>query len=175
IVVPGWTATYWMKQVTSINAIAKPFEGFWIKSAYRVPRGKFPMVDRFISQETDVNTPITEMVVNSLITNIGNGQQVPAGRALDVKGMAWDGGFGIARVEVSVDGGQTWRNATLGQDYGRFSFRPWSFVVTPADRGALTVMAKATNRAGQTQTFDLIANPAGYHHNLVQRVTLAVA
>jgi DMSO/TMAO reductase YedYZ molybdopterin-dependent catalytic subunit len=175
IVVPGWTATYWMKQVTSINAITKPYDGFWVKSAYRVPRGKFPMVDRFISQETDVNTPITEMVVNSLITNIGNGQQVAAGRPLEVKGIAWDGGFGIARVEVSIDGGQTWRHATLGPDYGRFSFRPWSFVFTPTAPGALTVMADATNRAGQTQTFELIANPAGYHHNLVQRVTLAVA
>ena len=70
---------------------------------------------------------------------------------------------------------QTWRNAVLGQDYGRFSFRPWTFVVTPAAAGPLTVMANATNRAGQTQTFDLIANPAGYHQNLVQRVTLSVA
>jgi DMSO/TMAO reductase YedYZ molybdopterin-dependent catalytic subunit len=41
IVIPGWTATYWMKQVTSIMAIAKPFDGFWVKSAYRIPRGAF--------------------------------------------------------------------------------------------------------------------------------------
>ena len=39
IVIPGWTATYWMKQVTSIMAVAKPFDGFWVKSAYRIPRG----------------------------------------------------------------------------------------------------------------------------------------
>ena len=175
IVIPGWTATYWMKQVTSINAISKPFDGFWIKSAYRIPRGKFPLIDRFISQETDLNTPITEMVVNSLITNIGNGQSVPQGRPLEIRGVAWDGGYGIARVEVSTDGGQWWHAATLGPDYGRFSFRQWSFAVDPRERGAMTVMAKATNRAGATQTFDLIANPAGYHHNVVQRVTLNVA
>ena len=172
IVLPGWTGTYWMKHVTSINAIAKPFDGFWVKSAYRIPRGKFPLIDRFISQETDVNTPITEIVVNSLMTNVANAQSLPIGRPFDVKGIAWDGGYGIARVEVSVDGGQSWRNATLGQDYGRFSFRPWSFVVTPSERGPLTVMAKATNRNGATQTFELITNPAGYHHNVVQRVTL---
>ena len=34
---------------------------------------------------------------------------------------------------------------------------------------------EATNRAGATQTFDLIANPAGYHHNVVQRVLFEVA
>ena len=46
-----------------------------------------------------------------------------------------------------------------------------------ADRqpGTLTVMARATNRAGATQTFELIHNPAGYHHNVVQRVALTVA
>jgi len=80
-----------------------------------------------------------------------------------------------ARSSASVDGGGTWRTATLGADYGRFSFRPWSFTFTPSERGTATVMAKATNRAGATQTFELIANPAGYHHNLVQRVTLTVA
>ncbi len=45
---------------------------------------------------------------------------------------------------------------------------------TPAARGALTVMARASNRAGATQTFELIANPAGYHHNVVQRIALNV-
>jgi len=175
IVVPGWTATYWMKQVSSINAVNKPFDGFWMKSAYRVPRGKFPLVDRFLSQETDVNTPITEMVVNSLMTNLANGAQLRAGQPFELKGIAWDGGYGIARVEVSVDGGQVWRTATLGRDYGRFSFRPWTFPIATKDAGPMTVMAKATNRIGATQTFELIANPAGYHHNLVQRVSVTVA
>ncbi|TMH31418.1 MAG: oxidase [Betaproteobacteria bacterium] len=175
IVVPGWTGTYWMKHVTSINAVTKAFDGFWVKSAYRIPRGKFPIVDRFISQETDVNTPITEIVVNSLITNIVNGQKVGVGQPFEIKGIAWDGGYGIARVEVSTDGGQWWRAATLGQDYGRFSFRQWTFIANPTERGTMTVMAKATNRAGATQTFELIANPAGYHHNVVQRVSLSVA
>jgi hypothetical protein len=175
IVVPGWTATYWMKQLTSINAVTKPFDGFWVKSAYRIPRGKFPVVDRFISQETDVNTPITEMVVNSIMTNVSNGMWATRRQPFEVKGVAWDGGYGISRVEVSQDGGQSWRSATLGQDYGRFSFRQWTYVVTPAQRGPLTVMARASNRAGATQTFDLILNPAGYHHNVVQRIALNVA
>jgi hypothetical protein len=91
-----------------------------------------------------------------------------------VKGIAWDGGYGIARVEVSTDGGQTWRTAALGTDYGRFSFRGWSYTLTPTDKGTLTLMARATNRNGATQTFELIQNPAGYHHNVVQRVALSV-
>ena len=115
------------------------------------------------------------MVVNSIMTNVANGQQIATGQPFEVKGVAWDGGYGISRVEVSQDGGQSWRSATLGQDYGRFSFRQWTYVVTPAQPGPLTVMARASNRAGATQTFELILNPAGYHHNVVQRIALNVA
>ena len=171
IVVPGWTATYWMKHVTSIRAIPRPFDGFWVKSAYRIPRAKFPLVERFATQETDANTPITEMVVNSLITNIAAGQRVPAGKPLEIRGVAWDGGHGIAGVDVSVDGAKTWRAATLGTDRGRYSFR--SFSAAPVvDKGAMIVTARATNRVGATQTVELIANPAGYHHNVLQRIAV---
>jgi hypothetical protein len=175
IVVPGWTGTYWMKHVISISVVSKPFDNFWVKSAYRIPVGKFPLIDHFGSQVTEVNEPITEMVVNSLITNIEPGQQVAVGRPFEVKGIAWDGGRGIANADVSADGGRSWRSATLGTDHGRFSFRSFSQSFTPAERGAMTVMARATNRAGATQTMELILNPAGYHHNVVQRIAINAA
>ena len=174
LVVPGWTATYWIKHITSINVVAKPFDGFWMKTAYRVPLGKFPVVERFISQETAVNTPITEMVVNSLITNIKDGQAFRLGQVVEVKGMAWDGGYGIKMVEISIDGGKSWQEAELGKDYGRYSWRPWTYRFKPTKKGTYTIMAKATNRIGQTQTFELIWNPAGYHHNVVQKISIKV-
>jgi DMSO/TMAO reductase YedYZ molybdopterin-dependent catalytic subunit len=105
IVVPGWTGTYWMKHVTSIAAVTKPETGFWMNPAYRIPLGKFPVVARFTSQETPVNTPITEMVVNSLITSHGQGANVNVGSSVMVGGIAWDGGYGLQVVEVSTDGG----------------------------------------------------------------------
>src|ERR1035441_4589161 len=60
IVVPGWTATYWMKQVTSIRALSQPLAGFWMNTAYRIPKDKFPVIDRFTSQESDTTTPATD-------------------------------------------------------------------------------------------------------------------
>jgi DMSO/TMAO reductase YedYZ molybdopterin-dependent catalytic subunit len=172
IVVPGWTATYWMKHLTSIDAISQPFKGFWMNPAYRIPKGKFPVIDRFVSQETEANTPITEMVVNSLITTPDNGWKVRHGEAVTVAGVAWDGGYGIATVEVSEDEGKIWRTAQLGADLGRYSWRQWSHRFTPAGPGRHAVLARATNRAGTTQTFELIFNPAGYHNNVVQRVEI---
>jgi DMSO/TMAO reductase YedYZ molybdopterin-dependent catalytic subunit len=172
VVVPGWTATYWMKHVTSIQAVTKPFDGFWMKSAYRIPLGKFPVVARFVSQETAANTPITEMVVNSLITSHQDGASVKAGSKVTIAGIAWDGGYGIRGVEVSSDGGKTWVNATLGEDHGRFAFRPWSHDVTLNVAGRHAILARASNMIGQTQTAELIVNPAGYHHNVTSTVTL---
>jgi DMSO/TMAO reductase YedYZ molybdopterin-dependent catalytic subunit len=170
LVLPGWTGTYWMKHIVSLRVVTKPFAGFWMKSAYRIPTGKFPVVARFISQETEANTPITEMVVNSLITSHRDGAAVKAGK-VTVSGLAWDAGYGIRTVEISTDGGKTWVTAGLGEDLGRYAFRAWSY---PFDtqRGKNTVMARATNAIGQSQTASLILNPAGYHHNVMQSITL---
>jgi len=146
-----------------------------MKSAYRIPKGKFPVVDRFLSQETEANTPITEMVVASLITSPRAGARVRLGQRVEVKGIAWDGGYGIQTVEVSSDDGRSWRAAQLGEDLGRFAWRPWSHAFQAERKGAQTVMAKATNRVGASQTFELLFNPAGYHNNVVHRVNLEVA
>jgi DMSO/TMAO reductase YedYZ molybdopterin-dependent catalytic subunit len=171
LVVPGWTATYWMKMISEINVVSKPYDGFWMKTAYRVPTGKFPVTDRFISQEVPggPNTPITETVVNSLITNLEPNQKIRAGQWTEVRGIAWDGGRGIRLVEVSTDGGRCWQPAELGRDLGNFAWRSWSYRFKPR-KGRYGILAKATNAAGSTQTFQWIANPAGYHHNVIQRI-----
>ena len=172
LVVPGWTATYWMKHLINLRFVDKPFDGFWMKSAYRIPIGLFPSIDRFTSQETAVNTPITEMMVNSLITSPADQTQVAKG-PLTISGLAWDGGRGIDRVDVSTDGGASWRAARLGDDLGRFAFRPWSISLDAAP-GQLTVLSRASNRAGQSQIAKAVANPAGYHHNTFNAVSLTV-
>jgi DMSO/TMAO reductase YedYZ molybdopterin-dependent catalytic subunit len=175
IVVPGWTGTFWVKHLTKIAAVSKPFDGFWMKTGYRIPVGKFPLVQRFISQETAVTTPITEIVVNSLITSPIDGARVKAGRKAAISGIAWDGGYGISAIEVAADGGKSWTQAALGEDFGKFAFRPWSYDFTPKARGKLSLTARATNKIGQTQTQELIQNPAGYCNNAAQTVTLDVA
>ncbi len=174
LVVPGWTATYWVKHLTSIEVISKPWEGFWMRTAYRVPAGTFPVTHSFDSQEAAGTTPVTEIVVNSLITNLAEQSESVFGAQIEVKGVAWDGGHGIAGVDVSVDAGGSWKAAELGPDPGRFSWRQWRHRFTPAARGALTLLVRATNRKGDRQGFSLIANPAGYHHNLVQHIGIKV-
>jgi DMSO/TMAO reductase YedYZ molybdopterin-dependent catalytic subunit len=174
LVVPGWTGTYWVKSLVGIRVVPKPEGNFWMSTAYRLPRGKF-QTPSFRSQVKEANEPITTMVVNSLITSLHAGQHIERGRPIEVRGLAWDGGSGVAQVEVSVDSGATWRQATLGKDLGRYSFREFALGVPATGTGARVVMARATSRAGETQVDRLIHNPAGYHHNVIQRVRVEVA
>ena len=174
LVVPGWTATYWVKHLATLEVVERPFDGFWMKTGYRIPRAKFPVVERFVSQEAETTTPITEIAINTLITAPLRGARFASGRAVVVEGMAWDAGYGIDRVEVSVDGGARWSAATLGADAGRFSLRPWRFEFTPTTAGPRTLLARATNRLGLTQPAAPIANPSGYHHNVVEPIEVVV-
>jgi hypothetical protein len=61
-----------------------------MSTAYRIPLGKFPLVARFTYQGTGLNTPNTEIMVNSLITSHTDGAELKAGTASS--GIAWDGG-----------------------------------------------------------------------------------
>jgi DMSO/TMAO reductase YedYZ molybdopterin-dependent catalytic subunit len=172
LVVPGWTGTYWVKQLASVKVVSQPEKNFWMSTAYRLPKGRFK-TPSFKSQVAAANEPITTMVVNSLITSLKTGQQLRRGQPLVVNGIAWDGGSGIAKVEVSTNGAD-WREAKLGKDLGRFSFREFSFSAPTRAAGSHVVMARATSRAGETQVNELIHNPAGYHHNVIQRIYVEV-
>ncbi|HEY0767231.1 MAG TPA: molybdopterin-dependent oxidoreductase, partial [Steroidobacteraceae bacterium] len=98
LVVPGWAGTYWVKHLTEIRIEPKAFDGFWMKVAYRLPTGAFPGV-RFTTQETAETTPVTELMVNSLITSHVSGARLRRGARAELAGKAWDSGAGIEGVE----------------------------------------------------------------------------
>jgi DMSO/TMAO reductase YedYZ molybdopterin-dependent catalytic subunit len=174
LVVPGWTGTYWMKHLTEIRIQPAAFDGFWMKSAYRIPTGAFATA-RFVSQETSENTPITEMLVNSLITSPTPATRLRRGEPARLAGKAWDGGAGIAAVEVSLDGRQSWREAKLGRDLGRFAWRQFQLPLDTSRSGPLEIAVRARSRNGATQPEKLTPNPSGYHDNIVQTVRVEVS
>jgi hypothetical protein len=132
-------------------------------------------VDRFISQESATTTPITEVDLVSLMTNINEGQQFRSGEPIVVRGIAWDAGYGIGNVEVSVDDGRTWRRAELGADLGRYSFRTWQFAFTPREKGPVTLTCRASNALGLVQPERWVANGAGYRNNVAQKIAIGIA
>lgn len=174
LVVPGWTATYWIKHLNKITALESPEKSFWMSTAYRMPRSTFPLVSRFPSQESGERTPVTEIAVNSLITSMEADGTLIAGRS-ELRGIAWDSGLGIDRVEVSFDQGLTWRRCELGENLGPYSFRPWRADWPALPPGQYEVWARAANRAGQVQVEKPIPNPAGYQHNAFHHVPVRVS
>lgn len=174
LVVPGWTATYWVKHLTDLRIEPKAFDGFWMKSGYRVPAGAFAGA-RFPSQENAETVPITEILVNSLVTSHASGTRLARGRPATISGWAWDGGAGISDVETSLDGGQTWKASQLDKDLGRFAWRGFHALVDTSKAGPVTVSVRATSRNGARQPEKLTPNPSGYHHNIIQTLSLEVA
>lgn len=174
LIVPGWTATYWVKALVDLQVVDRPFEGYWMKSAYRVPKGLFGP-SGFNSQDTAQTSPITSIRINSLIVDPPPGARLERGRRVDIRGIAWDGGAGVRRVEVSLDEGAHWHEAVLGPDLGRYAWRQWRFGFTPSGPGLQSVSVRAIARDGATQPGALIQNPAGYHHNIVQKADYHVA
>jgi hypothetical protein len=93
---------------------------------------------------------------------------------MDLTGWAWDGGSGIASVEISRDGGQSWQQTALDKDLGRFAWRGFRAPLDTSRPGRLELQVRAATRSGAQQPQRLTPNPSGYHHNAIQTLTLEV-
>ncbi|HLZ03150.1 MAG TPA: molybdopterin-dependent oxidoreductase [Bradyrhizobium sp.] len=171
LVVPGYYGTYWVKHVNEITVLDHEFDGFWMKSAYRIPDTPDNSVEPGTTPKATI--PINRFTVRSFITSLSDGAKLKAGRT-KLRGIAFDGGAGIKQVDVSTDGGKTWTQAKLGRDLGKYSFREWKLPVKLA-AGSYELKVRATNNGGDTQPAEPKWNPAGYLRNVIEvyRVTAA--
>jgi sulfite dehydrogenase (cytochrome) subunit A len=166
LAVPGYYGTYWIKHLSKITVLSSKFDGFWTRSAYRIPDNDCACTAPGTAPASTV--PIARYNVRSFITNLKDGQQVRAGR-VDVKGIAFDGGYGITGVSVSADGGKSWMDAALGEDLGKYSFRAWSLALK-LEAGTHDLKVHAMNRAGQSQPMTPLWNGSGYMRNVAETV-----
>jgi len=171
LIVPGYYGTYWVKHLNEITVIDSVFDGFWMKSAYRIPDTPNNAVEPGTTPKATI--PINRFTVRSFITSIADGARLKTG-STTLRGIAFDGGAGIKEVAVSTDGGKTWINAKLGKDLGKYSFREWKLPVKLA-AGAYELKVRATSNSGETQPDAPRWNPAGYLRNVIETVRVAVA
>lgn len=165
LIVPGYYGTYWVKHLSEIRVIDGVYEGFWMKTAYRIPDNACACTEP--GQAATATVPIKRLNVRSFITNLPDGANVRANSETLVKGIAFDGGYGVTTVLFSSDGGRSWTEAKLSADLGRYSFREWS-VVTRLAAGEHQLKVAAINRIGQSQPMAPLWNPAGYMRNSVE-------
>ena len=172
LVVPGYYGTYWVKHLNEITVIDSTFDGFWMKTAYRIPDTPCGCIEPGTAPKATV--PINRFTVRSFITNVTDDARLKARKTVTLRGIAFDGGKGIKDVVVSIDDGLTWTPAKLGRDLGKYSFREWKLPVKLVP-GFYNLRVRATNNAGDTQPMQPNWNPAGYLRNVVETVRVTAA
>lgn len=166
LIVPGWFATYWIKMLSDIEVLSVDADdSYFMAKSYRMPAVPVQPGDKDFP-----TVPITTMPPRSFITSHVDGERVPAGRLVELRGIAMGGDCGVARVDVLGDGRSF--PANLGPDEGAHSFRRWTATI-PATAGL--VGPRCTNTNGTTQPLEATWNPSGYARNVVEPVGLVVA
>ena len=172
LVVPGYYATYWVGMLNEIRVYTDTFKGYWMDKAYRVPKGVRNGDEKPDSLAT-ATEPMGKLDVRSIFVAPEPGEKVRQHAECNIQGLAFDGGDGIEKVELSSDSGKHWMTANLSTDLGRFSWRRWHFFWQPQAPGKITWMVKATNAKGETQPFHQW-NRSGYLRNEIEKLEIVV-
>jgi len=175
LIIPGFYSDSWIKMISNITVTKERQKLHFMDHAYRVP-------DNECECETPDNLakttkPIEEMNVNSLIGYPLTGTKVKSDAELIVRGVAFDGGHGIKKVEISTDNGSTWKQALIDDgSQGDYAYRAFTFAFKPGNTGELHIMCKATNNKGESQPFvqEVKWNRGGYKYNGIDEVTIEV-
>ena len=151
VVTPGWAGNSWIKWLTSISVLDKEDEGFWMKRAYRHPGRPVEPGTAVPLEQTE---PVTSLRVKSVIAAPLDGSHLVNGRPVTISGVAWSGDAGpVTAVDISVDGGRSWRSASLKRDQRtQFGWRQWEYSWTPTREAYYTYPGAGTGRGGQHTT-----------------------
>ena len=161
LVVPGWYGMCSVKWLVGVHVLDREFEGFYQIERYRVMNG--PDADEFYAY-------LTGQRVKSIITDPAPGDEVPAGDYV-VSGAAWSGENDIARIEVSEDGGESWRDARVTVTRSGYSWTRWEYDWSVPTPGNYVLLSRATNDKGETQPMEFPNkwDGLGYGNNMVFR------
>jgi sulfane dehydrogenase subunit SoxC len=120
LVVPGWQGINNVKWLRRIDLVDEPYMSMMESTKY--PSLKLDGKSRWFE---------LELGPKSVITRPSGGHHLPVAGFYEITGLAWSGGGAIRRVEVSTDGGRTWKDAKLHDPvvrkaHTRFSI-PWTW------------------------------------------------
>jgi DMSO/TMAO reductase YedYZ molybdopterin-dependent catalytic subunit len=170
LVTAGYYATMHVKWAHKLRFEAEESTNMYHLTRYRTPLKPLQPGEKFTSTLTN-SEPNWGMKVKSVIFAPLVGEKIPAGETT-LSGVAWnDGAAAIATVEVTTDGGRTWRRAELENSTGPYAWRHWSLRATfPA--GEHKVHVRAIDALGRTQPWDgsIHWTPSGYVWNGVDEV-----
>jgi DMSO/TMAO reductase YedYZ molybdopterin-dependent catalytic subunit len=168
LIVPGWYSTYWVKMLSDIEVLDKLDDNYWMTVAYTIP--DTPHANISPGQNGVKMIPINRMAPRSFFTNLASGTSVPAKTLVLLRGIAFGGDTGVAKVELSPDSGKSWQSTTLGADHGKYSFRRWETSVLLSKKRSYELMVRCTNSTGEMQPDQPNWNNSGFMRNVVEAI-----
>jgi DMSO/TMAO reductase YedYZ molybdopterin-dependent catalytic subunit len=167
LIVPGWYGMTHVKWLRSIDVVDRPFTGWQQAVSYHLR-----------DSEDELGTPVTRIRPRALMAPPGIPDFLSRTRHVDagpvaLVGRAWSGFAPIARVEVSIDGGATWEDASLDEPLAEFAWRGWRHEWR-AEIGEVELCCRAIDAEGNTQPAEPEWNYDGFANNAVQRVPVFV-
>jgi DMSO/TMAO reductase YedYZ molybdopterin-dependent catalytic subunit len=173
LVCPGWPGSASGKWLRRIAVRDRVHDGAKMTGhSYRLPCSPVAPGAEVAAKDMCI---LEAMPVKSLVTRPANGATHAAGAPLQASGHAWAGDGGVAAVDVSIDFGQTWRQANLEPPPNRLAWQRFSIDLAFRRAGYYEVWAQATDRNGRAQP--MVApgwNPEGYANNMCHRVAVTV-
>jgi hypothetical protein len=159
-----------IKWLTDIVVREDEAKGYYMQTAYRVP-GHAASSTTGLS--ADGMVPVEVMPVKSLIVSPESGQHVTIGPVM-IQGVAWAGETRVAKVELSMDEGKSWKTAQLLGEPQPYAWRQWRFIWPAKVPGIFTVVCRATDEQGVAQPPVSPWNPGGFLWNGWDRITVDV-
>ena len=156
LIVPGYTGVNNIKYIKRLAFTTTESDARIMSHGYRLspPGGS-----------GDPSQPsVQEMTIKSWINSPHPESGELRSGQLQVHGVAFGGLHGVKRVEVSVDGGKSWREARLvGPDLGKYAWRQFALPVK-LGAGTHVVASRATDTRGNVQPETRLENQGGYNN-----------
>jgi DMSO/TMAO reductase YedYZ molybdopterin-dependent catalytic subunit len=163
--VPGWYGVASVKWLRRIEVVNRPFRGYFQSVKYTIQRKTGHGI------ETEIVGP---MMPKSEIIRPRAGDALGLG-GNRIFGVSWAGEESVARVEVSIDGGASWGDATLMGPHAPYSWTLWEYLWEAETPGEHTILVRAISSGGRVQPMEHDALNGGYliHHSRPLRVRVA--
>ncbi|MCZ2406701.1 MAG: sulfite oxidase [Burkholderiales bacterium] len=156
LIVPGYTGVNNIKYIKQLAFTAQESDAKIMSHGYRIsPPGS----------KGDPSQPsVQEMSVKSWINSPLPEDGPQAAGAVQIHGVAFGGMHAVKGVEVSIDGGKTWKAARLvGPDMGKYAWR--QFVLqAQLPKGTHVLASRATDAQGNVQPETRGENQSGYNN-----------
>ena len=166
LVVPGWFATYWIKMLSDIEVLTvDEDDSYFMAKTYRMPAVPVRPGDKDFP-----TVPVTTMGPRSFVTSHADGAEVPHGKLIELRGIAFGADAAVKSVALS---GFKPEFIKLEGPSDAFGFQRWSSAVKAAGLD-INIAVRCTNAKGVTQPDEQAWNPSGYARNVVERITLRV-